>query len=91
MPSEMHAWAHRKWPRAAIRILIETAASGPDAIEQLKRELTGVTPMTAKGSKEHRVEAAAPAIESHNCFLPGKLMPDLDVGYVAPDLGAGPD
>ena len=81
---EMHAWAHRKWPHAAIRILIETAASGPDAIEQLKRELTGVTPVTAKGSKEQRVEAAAPAIESHNCFLPGKLMPDLDVGYVAP-------
>jgi predicted phage terminase large subunit-like protein len=81
---EMREWALRKWPGASHRVLIENAASGPDAIEQLKREIDGVVKVVAEGSKEQRVEAAAPALESGNILVPGARMPDMDVGYVAP-------
>ena len=82
---EMHAWVSAKWPRAAVRTLIEMAATGPEAADTVQREFTGVTRIKAQGSKEQRVEAAAPAIESHNCFVPGTEMPDLDGGYKAAD------
>ena len=64
------------------RILIETAASGPDAIEQLKRELTG-----CRAGDRERIEGAARRGRSTRDrvaqLLPaGKLMPDIDVGYV---------
>ena len=80
--AELGAWALGIWPRLPHRILVESASNGPDAIAELKRRLDGVIPVAAKGSKELRAAAAAPALEGGNCFLPGYAADDLS-GYDA--------
>lgn len=80
---EMHAWVEARWPYIPHRVLIELAASGPDAIAILKREITGVTEIKVKGSKEQRALAAAVPLESHNVFVPGTFTPDTAAGYDA--------
>ena len=63
----------KKWP-AGKRILIEEAASGPAIIQMLERELPGITPVRAKGSKVVRlhwgVNSVAGFIEAGNFYLP---------------------
>jgi len=77
---ELSTWALHLWPETAQNILIEAAANGPDAIAEIKRRVQGVVAVASKGSKEMRAEAAAPALESGNCYLPG--YPDADLtGY----------
>jgi predicted phage terminase large subunit-like protein len=77
---ELGQWALKVWPRLPHRILVENAANGPDAIAEIRKRLDGVIAITAKGSKEMRVAAAAPALESHNVFVPGFALDDLS-GY----------
>lgn len=69
-------WARDLWPNVPQYIVIEAAANGPDAILELKRRLTGVVAYKAVGTKEMRAEAASPALEGHNCFLPGYALED---------------
>jgi predicted phage terminase large subunit-like protein len=76
------AWALAIWPRLPHTILIEAAATGPDAAAEIKQRVDGVTLVSAKGAKELRAAAAAPALEGHNCFLPGYQSDDL-AGYDA--------
>lgn len=77
---ELRAWAVEQWPAAAQYILIEKSANGVEIIEQLQRELTGVTPVIASVDKVLRAEAAAAVLESGNCFVAGAQAPELD-GY----------
>jgi predicted phage terminase large subunit-like protein len=77
---ELAAWAHGIWPNLPHRILIETAANGPDAIAEMKARVDGVVAIKAAGKKELRAAAATPALESGNCYLPGYGNADLS-GY----------
>ena len=51
-------------------ILIEDKANGPAVIDSLKREIIGISAYEPKGSKESRVSAVSPVIESGHCYLP---------------------
>lgn len=77
---DLGEWAVSIWPHLPHRILVENAANGPDAIAEMRKRLEGVVSITAKGAKELRAAAAAPALESGNCFLPGYATSDLS-GY----------
>ena len=77
----MTALAETRWPRLPMRILIEKSANGVEIIEELKREIRGVTPVTASVSKVARAEAAEPAMEAGNVFLPGMSAPESPSGY----------
>jgi phage terminase large subunit-like protein len=61
------------FPHARHQILIENAGYGVELIDELKREVTGVTKISrgADGDKILRAEAASADLESGNCFLPG--------------------
>lgn len=73
--------ASARWPRLPHRILIEKSANGVEIIEELKREIRGVVAITASVSKVLRAEAAEPALEGGNVFLPGMAAPDSPSGY----------
>jgi predicted phage terminase large subunit-like protein len=77
----MTADAERRWPRVAHRVLIEKSANGVEIIEELKREIRGVVAVTASTSKVARAEAAEPALEAGNVFLPGMAAPEQPSGY----------
>lgn len=69
-------WAHTIWPRVPQYVVVEAASNGPDAIRELKRRLEGVVSWPAVGPKPVRAAAASPALEGHNCFLPGYALED---------------
>ncbi len=75
-------WSTELWPAAPQYVLVENAASGPDAIEEIRRRVNGVVSITAKGTKGTRAAAASPALEGGNCFLPGYPNPEM-TGYDA--------
>lgn len=77
----MTGQAQERWPRLPMRILIEKSANGVEIIEELKRELRGVLPVTASTSKVARAEAAEPALEAGNIHVPGEAEPDSPAGY----------
>lgn len=78
---EMRQWTLERWPRVPLYVVIEKSANGVEIIEQLQREIDGVIAFTASVDKKLRAEAASPALESHNVFVPGEGKPD----------GSGPD
>lgn len=78
---EVTGWADERWPRLPHRILIEKSANGVEIIEELKRELRGIVPVVASTSKVARAEAAEPALEAGNIYLPGQAEPDSPSGY----------
>jgi predicted phage terminase large subunit-like protein len=71
-------WA--AWPKllrdqgTVISTLIENKANGPAIISSLRHEVPGILPWPPKGtrmeSKEARLQAITPAIESGNVYLP---------------------
>jgi len=69
-------WTQWLWPDIAIYQLIEDSANGPDAAAQIRSAVDGVTLGKAKGSKEVRADAASPALDGFNCYLPGYALPD---------------
>ena len=70
---EIYRWARKNFPGAPIYVLIENAGYGVELIDELKREITGVTKITPgpEGNKVLRAESASDALESGNYFLPG--------------------
>lgn len=74
--SSIGMWAMEIWPDVPHYFVIEDTANGPDVIRAMRKKLTGVTPWAAKGDKEFRARAASPALEGHNCFVPGEMLPD---------------
>jgi predicted phage terminase large subunit-like protein len=73
---EHRAWALDRWPSLPYRALIEKSANGVEIIEQLRREVPGIVPVTASTDKTTRAWAAQPDIESGNAFLPGWSSPE---------------
>jgi predicted phage terminase large subunit-like protein len=59
----------RKWPEART-ILVEDKANGPAIIADLRNTVSGLVPVTPKGSKESRVNAVAGDIESGHVYIP---------------------
>jgi predicted phage terminase large subunit-like protein len=78
---EITGWADERWPTLPHRILIEKSANGVEIIEELKRELRGIVPVTASTSKVARAEAAEPALEAGNIYVPGQGEPSSPSGY----------
>ena len=72
MMRAMYEWSVDLWPRIPVRGVVEAAGLGPDIVKQLEREIQGFKCYPAKGDKVQRVWAASPALESHNCVLPGR-------------------
>jgi len=58
-----------KWPDAQGKY-IEDAANGAALVDFLKKDVSGLIAVPAKGSKIARAEAIAPQIEAGNVFLP---------------------
>lgn len=69
-------WAAPLWPHCPHYTVIENSANGPDAAAQIRSRIQGVMLADAKGSKEVRADAASPALDGFNCFLPGAAEPD---------------
>ncbi len=74
---DLYRWAVGIWPHLPQQVLIEAAATGPDAAAEIRKRIDGVVLVKAKGAKELRAAAAASALEGHNCFLPGYQADDL--------------
>ena len=70
---EQARYVRKLSPHSAHYILIENAGYGVELIQELKREVGGVTKITrgGVGDKVLRAESAASDLESGNCFLPG--------------------
>lgn len=82
---DLHRWAETHWPWCPVFSLIEKSANGPDAIRAIRAKIQGVVvwPEVGEslGSKEMRAEAASPALDGGNCYLPGEsneTMTDYD-------------
>lgn len=58
-----------RWPQAALK-LIEDKANGPAIISALKSSVPGLVAEEPKGSKEERLSAVSPFIESGNVYIP---------------------
>src|SRR5260370_9259409 len=58
-----------RWPLAT-RKLVEDKANGPAVVSQLKTQLPGFVPVEPRGSKQARVAAISPFLESGAVFLP---------------------
>lgn len=62
-----------KWPKATTK-LVEDKANGPAVISMLRNKISGLIPVEPEGSKESRVHAESPTIESGNVYLPHPLI-----------------
>ncbi len=67
----LHDWTRSIWPNTPIRVLVETAANGADAIAEIRSRVEGVVAIDAKGTKYARAEAASPALDGRNLLVPG--------------------
>lgn len=63
----------KKWPRARAK-LIEDKANGPAIIDTLKKEISGIIPVTPEGGKEARANAVEPFFAAGNVYFPN---PDI--------------
>ncbi len=77
----MTSLVDQRWPKLPHRILIEKSANGVEIIEELRREIRGVMPIVASTSKVARAEAAEPALDAGNVFIPGMAAPESPSGY----------
>ncbi len=78
---DMTGWAEAEWPKLPMRILIERSANGNDIIAELQAEVRGVLPVPVDGSKTARAQAAEPALEGKNVFVPGRADPSMPSFY----------
>ena len=62
-----------KWPQAHAK-LVEDKANGPAVISELQSKISGLIAIEPEGSKEARVYAVSPTIESKNVYLPHPLI-----------------
>jgi predicted phage terminase large subunit-like protein len=64
-------WAIERWPRTAVYELIEKKSNGVKIIEQMRREIPGITPFNPSRDKTQRAIEAEPDFSSGNVWLPG--------------------
>ena len=74
---ELRRWSGSLWPSTPTWVLVENTANGPDAIATMRKEVDGVKPISVKGDKTQRAMAAAVALETGHCHLPGEADSDL--------------
>jgi predicted phage terminase large subunit-like protein len=67
----------RKWPEARA-VIIEAAANGEAVISELRRTMPGVIGWPVTSSKESRVHAVSPIIESGHVLLPNPAINHID-------------
>jgi predicted phage terminase large subunit-like protein len=70
-----------KFPKATAK-LIEDKANGSAIIDFLKREISGIVPVTPHESKIARLFAVSPQFEAGNVFLPSEKLCPLIFDYV---------
>jgi predicted phage terminase large subunit-like protein len=58
-----------KWPRVNSHI-VEEKANGAAIVASLRQRIAGIIPVSPKDSKEARVSAVSPLIESGNVYIP---------------------
>jgi predicted phage terminase large subunit-like protein len=75
------AWVEERFPKVPHVVLIEKSANGVEIIAELMREFRGIQAVRADVSKVARAEAAEPALEGGNIFVPGVKDPDSAQGY----------
>lgn len=70
---EQAAYVRELYPRIRHIVLIENAGYGVELIDDLKREITGITKISPShdGDKIMRAEAASYDLETGSCYLPG--------------------
>lgn len=85
---ELHAWVEQRWPRLPHRVLVEATANGPDVVAELRHELRGIIATRPSvgahmpaAKKTIRAEAASPALEAGNVYVPGVKDPNAAEGY----------
>lgn len=71
---EYDEWMRKTFPGVPIYHLIEKTSNGVEVIAELKRTITGITPISVSVDKVLRAEAAEPTLESHNVFVPGESL-----------------
>ncbi|WP_431935859.1 phage terminase large subunit [Micromonospora sp. RP3T] len=62
-----------RWPQALLK-LVEDTANGPAVIDSLARKVTGLVPVTPRGSKVARAAAVSPLVESRHVWLPDPVL-----------------
>jgi len=62
-----------KWPDVRLK-LVEDKANGPAVVASLRKLISGLVPVTPKGSKESRANAVTADIEAGNVYLPNPKM-----------------
>lgn len=77
---DLAEWAAEIWPDVRTYSVIEAQANGEDAAKEIRSRVQGVVVWAAKNTKYQRAEAASPALDGHNCFLPGYANAD-GTGY----------
>lgn len=76
------------WPNAFEK-WVEDKANGPGIMDHLQNEIPGIQSYTPRGDKEERAEAASPAINAHNIYIPHPSLYEWVRDYIA-ELGAFP-
>lgn len=75
-----------KWPQATAK-LIEDKANGSAVIAQLSSLIGGMIPVNPQGSKQARVAAVSPYVESGNVYLPSPDMAPWIGGFIEEAAG----
>lgn len=71
----------RRWPQATAK-LIEDKANGSAVIDQLKRSITGLIPITPKDGKYVRAVGVSPYVESGHVHLPSDRLASWAAGFI---------
>lgn len=81
-----------RWPQASAK-LVEDKANGTAVIDQLRRSIPGIVPVTPHESKYARAQAVAPFIEAGNVWLPegDAVLPGVDPDGVIDEAAAFPN
>lgn len=72
----LYRWAREKFPQAAIYVLIENTAAGPDVIVDLRKHVPGLLPVNVDQDKERRLRAVQPSFEAGDVWVPGAPLED---------------
>jgi predicted phage terminase large subunit-like protein len=71
----------RRWPQATAK-LVEDKANGTAVIDELKRSITGLIPVSPKDGKYVRAVAISPYVESGHVYLPTERLASWVDGFL---------
>lgn len=73
---DLYRWARETYKSAAIVVLIEKTAAGPEMIADLRSKVPGIIGIDVDVDKERRVKIVTPSFESGNVWVPGGALDD---------------